>query len=305
MLYIILPVNRVFTIHHLLLLQRQLLTMILRRSPAPTREGWPATRRHRALQLVRPTRAALEPAAPGPATRAVLQVRLFTWAPSHLQATGMPLQGFWGSPFQPTHGLPSPSQRMELALDTHALLDRSERAVVVSVSGGVDSVALLHCLWHVRTTRNLQLHVLHFNHRLRPEADDEEALGKPPSLVTPPPSPSWHPNLRSFATHCVPGLPPPRTRLSTRSPSPFPGATLLGFRVRSPQGGVQWSAWHGGCSCRSTCGTPHARGPARGCRQRRGTGGATRASRSCKRSTARWNPPPPLPPHPNTSARVG
>jgi hypothetical protein len=78
MLYIILPVNRVFTIHHLLLLQRQLLTMILRRSPAPTREGWPATRRHRALQLVRPTRAALEPAAPGPATRAVLQVRLFT-----------------------------------------------------------------------------------------------------------------------------------------------------------------------------------------------------------------------------------
>jgi len=70
---------------------------------------------------------------------------------------------------------------MEAALDDHSLLDDSGRPVVVAVSGGVDSVALLHCLWHVAESRRLQLHVLHFNHRLRPEAEHEEALGKAPT----------------------------------------------------------------------------------------------------------------------------
>jgi tRNA(Ile)-lysidine synthase len=69
---------------------------------------------------------------------------------------------------------------MEAALDEHSLLDDSGRPVVVSVSGGLDSVALLHCLWHVADSRRLQLHVLHFNHRLRPEAEHEEALGTAP-----------------------------------------------------------------------------------------------------------------------------
>ena len=46
--------------------------------------------------------------------------------------------------------------------------------VVVCVSGGSDSVALLHLLQRQRTLLNLELHILHFNHRLRKEADDEQ-----------------------------------------------------------------------------------------------------------------------------------
>lgn len=47
--------------------------------------------------------------------------------------------------------------------------------VGVAVSGGPDSVALLSVLVSLRSTHGLQLSVLHVNHGLRPEADQEQA----------------------------------------------------------------------------------------------------------------------------------
>ena len=59
------------------------------------------------------------------------------------------------------------------AIRTHALLDRGDR-VVVAVSGGADSVALLSLLLEVRTLFELDLIVAHLNHNLRGSASDED-----------------------------------------------------------------------------------------------------------------------------------
>src|SRR3990167_2030928 len=48
--------------------------------------------------------------------------------------------------------------------------------VLVGVSGGADSVALLHALLALRPHLGLTLHVLHVNHALRAEADSEAAF---------------------------------------------------------------------------------------------------------------------------------
>lgn len=47
--------------------------------------------------------------------------------------------------------------------------------VVVAVSGGPDSVALLHVLWSVRDELGITLHVAHLNHSFRGEASDQDA----------------------------------------------------------------------------------------------------------------------------------
>ena len=46
--------------------------------------------------------------------------------------------------------------------------------LILCVSGGCDSVSLLHLLQRLSTLLLLRLHVLHFNHKLRPEADNEQ-----------------------------------------------------------------------------------------------------------------------------------
>ncbi|MBF0489898.1 MAG: tRNA lysidine(34) synthetase TilS [Candidatus Omnitrophica bacterium] len=48
--------------------------------------------------------------------------------------------------------------------------------VVVGVSGGADSVALLDILCQLRHSLGIQLHIAHFNHRLRAGADRDEAF---------------------------------------------------------------------------------------------------------------------------------
>ncbi|MBK5294243.1 MAG: hypothetical protein JJE04_21505, partial [Acidobacteriia bacterium] len=55
-----------------------------------------------------------------------------------------------------------------------------EQRVGVAVSGGADSVALLHVLAELAPQWNLSLHVLHLNHGLRGEHsdDDEEFVRK-------------------------------------------------------------------------------------------------------------------------------
>ncbi len=51
---------------------------------------------------------------------------------------------------------------------------RKPLTVVVCVSGGSDSVALLHLLQRQRTLLNLELHILYLNHQLRTEASQEQ-----------------------------------------------------------------------------------------------------------------------------------
>jgi len=50
--------------------------------------------------------------------------------------------------------------------------------LILCVSGGCDSVSLLHLLQRLGALLLLKLHVLHFNHQLRPEADHEQAFVK-------------------------------------------------------------------------------------------------------------------------------
>ena len=50
--------------------------------------------------------------------------------------------------------------------------------LVVSVSGGADSVALLRLLLAVQSNWNFRLHVLHFNHGLRFESEEEVTFEK-------------------------------------------------------------------------------------------------------------------------------
>jgi tRNA(Ile)-lysidine synthase len=58
-------------------------------------------------------------------------------------------------------------------VEKYNMLSGGER-VVVAVSGGPDSVALLHVLWSLRATYRLELHAAHLEHGLRGEAALED-----------------------------------------------------------------------------------------------------------------------------------
>jgi tRNA(Ile)-lysidine synthase len=60
------------------------------------------------------------------------------------------------------------------AIKTHRLVQPGE-VVVVAVSGGADSIELLHCLLRLRVEWSLTLHVAHFDHGLR-ENSPQDAL---------------------------------------------------------------------------------------------------------------------------------
>ena len=55
-------------------------------------------------------------------------------------------------------------------------LDVGPRPLVLCVSGGSDSVALLLLVSQVAQTYGWNLHVLHFNHGLRQESASEESF---------------------------------------------------------------------------------------------------------------------------------
>lgn len=55
---------------------------------------------------------------------------------------------------------------------------KPDDALIVAVSGGPDSMALLHLLLLLKEEMNLRLVVAHLNHQLRPEADQEEEMVK-------------------------------------------------------------------------------------------------------------------------------
>lgn len=64
-------------------------------------------------------------------------------------------------------------------LHTHLLRSCAEfrnQSLLLCVSGGSDSIALLHTLHQLQGLWGWSFHVLHFHHHLRPEADDEAAF---------------------------------------------------------------------------------------------------------------------------------
>ena len=67
-------------------------------------------------------------------------------------------------------------QHVEDAIQTHCRLKRGDR-LLVAVSGGLDSLVLLHVLHGLAPRHRWQLTVAHFNHRLRgPSSDADEQL---------------------------------------------------------------------------------------------------------------------------------
>jgi len=65
--------------------------------------------------------------------------------------------------------------RVEQSLRRHAMLAGGE-SVLVAVSGGADSVALLHLLHALAPSWRLTLHVVHVDHGLRPESAADAAF---------------------------------------------------------------------------------------------------------------------------------
>ena len=57
----------------------------------------------------------------------------------------------------------------------HALIASGDR-ILIGVSGGPDSMALLHALWELREDWKISLIVCYLNHGLRPEAEEEESF---------------------------------------------------------------------------------------------------------------------------------
>jgi len=71
--------------------------------------------------------------------------------------------------------LPSLAAEVRHAIDRHGMLVGGE-TVVAAVSGGADSTALLQVLLALRADLRLTIHVAHFNHRLRADADADAAF---------------------------------------------------------------------------------------------------------------------------------
>ncbi len=65
-------------------------------------------------------------------------------------------------------------KQVQRTIDRYSLLEEGDR-LVVGVSGGVDSMVLLHLLNACRKTFHLSLIVAHVNHGLRPEESQKEA----------------------------------------------------------------------------------------------------------------------------------
>lgn len=63
-------------------------------------------------------------------------------------------------------------EKVQRVIEQNGLLERGD-LVVVGVSGGPDSVALLHILWRLSEGYALKVHVAHLNHRMRAEAEQD------------------------------------------------------------------------------------------------------------------------------------
>lgn len=63
----------------------------------------------------------------------------------------------------------------KIRIDLQPIMDVNSSRVILSVSGGSDSMAMLHCFAHIRNLHcpQLLIDVIHFNHKLRIESDEE------------------------------------------------------------------------------------------------------------------------------------
>ena len=64
---------------------------------------------------------------------------------------------------------------VQACIEAHAMLSRGTK-VIIAVSGGADSMALLFALFQLRSVYNLTLVVAHVNHQLRGEEAERDAL---------------------------------------------------------------------------------------------------------------------------------
>lgn len=65
-------------------------------------------------------------------------------------------------------------EKVKATIEKYDMLQKGDR-VLVGVSGGPDSVALLHILWKLRDLYSLFLHVVHLNHMFRGKEAEEDA----------------------------------------------------------------------------------------------------------------------------------
>jgi tRNA(Ile)-lysidine synthase len=79
-----------------------------------------------------------------------------------------------------------------------SMLEKGD-TVIVALSGGPDSVCLLHVLEQLRARFSLTLYVAHFNHRLRPEAAEDEEFAEKTATRMSLPFLSSSADVRSYA----------------------------------------------------------------------------------------------------------
>ena len=65
--------------------------------------------------------------------------------------------------------------QLEQVLERYGVLNNRAK-VIIAVSGGVDSVVLLHLIQSISTAKRPKIIVAHINHKLRPESKQEENL---------------------------------------------------------------------------------------------------------------------------------
>ncbi len=102
---------------------------------------------------------------------------------------------------------PALEQRVYRFIRENKLINPGQK-VLVAVSGGPDSVCLLHTLYQLQTELNITLHIAHLNHQLRGEESEADA-----QYVA-----DLARNLKYTGYHRKAG----RSRLSIRTP-PFSG----------------------------------------------------------------------------------
>ena len=80
-----------------------------------------------------------------------------------------------GNLVTPRQGQPGPLESRVLSLVREHNLLAGQQCLLVAVSGGQDSVCLLHILAKLQTELNVKLHLAHLNHQLRGSESESDA----------------------------------------------------------------------------------------------------------------------------------
>lgn len=109
---------------------------------------------------------------------AVLQYQLFTrqYSIAAIDSTSANLSNLKSSKRNRQCGHSQTRQHDKPEKSGNKQIERRRRPVVVAVSGGADSICLLHTLVQFQDIWALDLHIAHFNHNLRREASTDAAF---------------------------------------------------------------------------------------------------------------------------------